>query len=59
MPFSLTNALMVPMDLMNSVFRHYMDKFVVVFIDDMLIYSKNTHYSLEDTIPELGGIPII
>ncbi len=30
------------MDLMNRVFREYLDKFVVVFIDDILVYSKST-----------------
>jgi hypothetical protein len=41
MSFGLTNALAFFMNLMNSVFMDYLDKFVVVFIDDILIYSQS------------------
>ena len=41
MPFELMNALAAFMDLMNRVFHPYFDQFVIVFIDNILVYSRN------------------
>ena len=45
--FGLTNAPAILMDYMNGIFRPYLDKFVVVFIDDILVYSKTEKEHLE------------
>ncbi|GJR41406.1 putative reverse transcriptase domain-containing protein [Tanacetum coccineum] len=47
MPFGLTNAPAIFMDLINRVCRPYLDKFVIVFIDDILIYSKTQEKHVE------------
>nr|GEW07492.1 putative reverse transcriptase domain-containing protein [Tanacetum cinerariifolium] len=55
MPFRLTNAPAVFMDLMNRVCKPYLDKFVIVFIDDILIYSKNEKEH-EEHLKEILGL---
>ena len=47
MPFGVTNAPTVFMDYMNRVFHPYLDKFVVVFIDDILVYSRSQEEHIE------------
>ncbi|GKE19165.1 putative reverse transcriptase domain-containing protein, partial [Tanacetum coccineum] len=55
MPFGLTNAPAVFMDLMNRVCRTYLDKFVIVFIDDILIYSKTQEEYVEHLRHVING----
>ena len=47
MSFGLTNALAVFIDLMNRVFKPYVDSFVIVFINDILMYSRNGEENVE------------
>jgi hypothetical protein len=53
-PFGLTNAPSVFMDLMNRVFHEYLDSFVVVFIDDILVYLAN-HVEHEELLEDSNG----
>jgi hypothetical protein len=55
MPFGLTNAPFVFMDLINRVFHKYLDLFVVVFIDDILVYSTN-HQEHEEHLKKVLDI---
>jgi len=54
MPFGVTNALAVFMDYMNRIFRPFLDKFVVVFIDDILVYSRTREEHAEHLRLVLG-----
>ena len=47
MPFGVTNAPAIFMDYMNRIFRPFLDKFVIVFIDDILIYSRTREENAE------------
>ncbi|KAL0560986.1 hypothetical protein IC582_001404 [Cucumis melo] len=54
MSFCLTNAPAVFMDLINRLFKDFLDKFVIVFIDDILVYSK-TEVEHEDHLHQVLG----
>ncbi|GJX23076.1 putative reverse transcriptase domain-containing protein [Tanacetum coccineum] len=55
MPFGLTNAPTIFIDFMNRVCKPYLDKFVIVFIDDIIIYSKNKKEH-EEHLKEILGL---
>ena len=58
MPFGLTNALAYFVDLMSRVFREFLSKFVVVFVDDILVFSKNEEehaLHLREVLETLGA----
>ncbi|GJS48395.1 putative reverse transcriptase domain-containing protein [Tanacetum coccineum] len=55
MPFGLTNASAIFMDLINRVCRPYLDKFMIVFIDDILIYSKTREEHVEHLSSQFLG----
>nr|GFC12519.1 putative reverse transcriptase domain-containing protein [Tanacetum cinerariifolium] len=56
MPFGLTNAPVVFMDLMNCIFHEYLNKFVIVFIDDIFVYSKTKKEHKENLCIMLGTL---
>nr|GEY12218.1 retrotransposon protein, putative, Ty3-gypsy subclass [Tanacetum cinerariifolium] len=56
MPFGLTNSLAVFIDLMNRIFHEYLDKFVIVFIDDILVYSKTKEEDEEHLCIVMGTL---
>ena len=58
MSFGLTNAPAYFMSMMNKVFMEYLDKFVVVFIDDIMVYSKNEE-EIAISSRETQGTPVV
>ncbi|GKB14445.1 retrotransposon protein, putative, ty3-gypsy subclass [Tanacetum coccineum] len=56
MPFGLTNVLAIFIDLMNPIFHEYLDRFFIVFIDDILVYSKMREEHEDHLLAFLGHI---
>ena len=56
MPFGVTNALAQFMNMMNALLGEYLDKFVLVFLDDVLIYSANPQDHVEHLPKVLGKL---
>lgn len=59
MSFGVTNAPAIFIDYKNRIFRHYLDKFVVVFIDDIFQKLRRTSKTFEVDVGDFEGTPIV